>query len=231
MLYSAPCWGCSSAGRTLDWQSRGHGFEPRRLHLASALSPLQNQIPVNRRERVVAAGSLDEAFRLGRALIQRLPEAEGYESEASLAIENHYSSRGFISKAFRCALVDHFSDSMEQYLKIAWPFSPDIIVYCKSNYLFIGEHLEAELVQAACEQFEETHGYYPKVIIEEKGGLIVIEENERSVKNVQEVYLDQMKISMLSENFGGPHFMSPEQIRFIDNWEVEHYRRKIAKKG
>ena len=94
-----------------------------------------------------------------------------------------------------------------------------------------GEHLEAELVQAACEQFEETHGYYPKVIIEEKGGLIVIEENERSVKNVQEVYLDQMKISMLSENFGGPHFMSPEQIRFIDNWEVEHYRRKIAKKG
>ena len=65
---------------------------------------------------------------------------------------------------------------MERFQKITWPFSPDIIVYCKSNYLFIGEHMEAELVQAACEQFEQTHGYYPKVIIEEKGGLIVLEE-------------------------------------------------------
>ncbi len=25
-------WGYSSAGRVLDWQSRGHGFEPRYLH-------------------------------------------------------------------------------------------------------------------------------------------------------------------------------------------------------
>ncbi len=189
----------------------------------------------------VGADSLEEIRALYESIMERIgsgldvsipdSEAEVYESEASLAIENHFASRGFISKAVRCALVDHFSDSMEQYQKIAWPFSPDIIVYCKSNYLFIGEHLEAELVQAACEQFEQTHGYYPKVIIEEKGGLIVIEENERSVKNVLEVYLDQMKISVLSENFGGPHFMNPKQIRFIDNWEVEHYRRKIAKKG
>lgn len=189
----------------------------------------------------VGADSLEEIRVLYESIKERIgsgldvsilgSEAEVYESEASMAIENHYSSRGFISKAVRCALVDHFSESMERFQKISWPFSPDIIVYCKSNYLFIGEHMEAELVKAACEQFEQTHGYYPKVIIEEKGGLIVLEENERSLKNVLEVYLDQMKISMLSENFGGPHFMSPEQIRFIDNWEVEHYRRKIAKNG
>ena len=189
----------------------------------------------------VGADSLDEIHALYNTINERIGsgmdisvpegEAEVYESEASQAIEKHFASRGFVSKAVRCALTDHFSESMEQYQKIAWPFSPDIIVYCKSNYLFMGENLEAELVQASCEQFEETHGYYPKVIIEEKGGLILVEENERSVKNVQEVYMDQMKISMLSENFGGPHFMTPGQILFIDNWEVEHYRRKVAKKG
>ena len=126
-------------------------------------------------------------------------------------------------------MVDHFSGSKEQYSKIALPFSPDIIVYCKSNYLFLGEQMEAEQVKDACEQFEQTHGYYPKVIIEEKGGLIALEENERSIQNVLDVFLDAMKISFLSENFGGPHFMTPEQIQFIDNWEVEHYRRKVAK--
>jgi 3-oxoacyl-ACP reductase-like protein len=37
-----------------------------------------------------------------------------------------------------------------------------------------------------------------------------------------------MKVSYFSDGFGGPRFMSPEQITFIDNWEVEHYRRKVA---
>jgi hypothetical protein len=38
-----------------------------------------------------------------------------------------------------------------------------------------------------------------------------------------------MRISYYSEYFGGPNFMSDEQIAFIENWEVEHYRQKIAK--
>ena len=59
---------------------------------------------------------------------------------------------------------------------------------------------------------------------------MAIEVNEQSLQTVLEVYTDLMKISYLSENFGGPHFMSPGQIQFIDNWEVEHYRRKVAKK-
>ena len=184
----------------------------------------------------VGADSVDEIQsvyesinrQIGSGIDTSIPDhaAEVYESTTSLTLEKHFASRGLISKSIRCALVDHFSESMEKYKKIALPFSPDIIVYCKSNYLFLGGNMEADLVKGACEQFEKTHGYYPKVIIEEKGGLIVIEENERSLENVLEVFIDQMKISFLSEKFGGPHFMTPEQIQFIDNWEVEHYRRK-----
>ena len=48
---------------------------------------------------------------------------------------------------------------------------------------------------------------------------------------MQEVFEDWMKISYLSENFGGPHFMSERDISFIDNWEVENYRRQISKSG
>jgi NAD(P)-dependent dehydrogenase (short-subunit alcohol dehydrogenase family) len=40
-----------------------------------------------------------------------------------------------------------------------------------------------------------------------------------------------MQISYLAENFGGPHFMTDRDIDFIDNWEVENYRRQIAKAG
>ena len=45
---------------------------------------------------------------------------------------------------------------------------------------------------------------------------------------VKEVFEDAMKISWLSESFGGQHFMTAEQINFIDTWEVENYRRKVA---
>jgi len=62
-------------------------------------------------------------------------------------------------------------------------------------------------------------------------GIICIEENEKSVDTISEVFIDLMKISFLSDNFGGPRFMTDSQIEFIDNWEVENYRRKIAKEG
>lgn len=187
------------------------------------------------------ADTIDEIRNIYQSINERiscgtnisLPEcaSEWYASGISSALKEYCTSRGLESRAVRCALVDHFSENQEQYRKIALPFSPDIIVYCKSNYLFVNKMSTADQARSAFEEFEKSHGYYPRVVIEEAGGLIVVEENVRSLEIVFQVFLDQMKISYLSENFGGPHFMSPEQIRFIDNWEVEHYRRKIAKNG
>ncbi len=37
-----------------------------------------------------------------------------------------------------------------------------------------------------------------------------------------------MKIAYLSQSFGGAHPMTQLQIDFIDNWEVENYRRSVA---
>jgi len=173
--------------------------------------------------------SIDERIHEGKSLTLPSDQAVVYKSKAVDALEGFYGSRGMLVQSITSDLVAHFSQDSKHYTKISKPFSPDIIVYCKSNYLFLDKDLEAAQVIAACEKFEEDNSYPPRVIIEEMGGLITIEENLKSVETVREVYTDLMKISYLSENFGGPHFMSPEQIRFIDNWEVEHYRRKVAK--
>jgi ribulose-5-phosphate 4-epimerase/fuculose-1-phosphate aldolase len=187
----------------------------------------------------VGADSTDEIRALYESIEQRIGEgkdltlpserAESFHSEVSSAIHDYFGARGQLTRAIRCELVDHFTAGLERFLKVSYPFTPDIIVYCKSSYLFLGKDLGSGLALAACEQFKETHGYYPKVILEERGGLIAVEENPRSLETVLEVFMDLMKISYLSERFGGPHFMTPDQIRFIDNWEVEHYRRKVAK--
>lgn len=156
-------------------------------------------------------------------------EPEEYNSGTSDTIRQHFVSKGLLTRSVHCPLIDPFSSPPSQFQKISRPFSPDIIVYCKSNYLFLQKDVEGRQVIEALERFEQTFGYSPKVIIEEEGGLIVVEENDQSLRTVIEVYLDLMKISYLSEQFGGPHFMTPKQIKFIDNWEVEHYRRKVAK--
>ncbi len=173
--------------------------------------------------------SVESRIRERRKLILPKVEIKEYVSGSSRTVAEYYAAKSLESKACTSFLSDHFSASPKHYQKISRPFTPDIIVYCKSNYLFLEKGIPGEDTIAKLEQFEEKHGYYPKVIVEEKEGLILVEESEKSLQTVLEVFTDMMKISYLSEQFGGPHFMTNEQIHFIDNWEVENYRRQVAK--
>jgi rhamnose utilization protein RhaD (predicted bifunctional aldolase and dehydrogenase) len=170
--------------------------------------------------------------RIGEGKDLSLPDATltEYSSEITEVLSEYYAGKGLRTRATSSDLIRHFTRDMDHYLKVNKPFSPDIIVYCKSRYLFIGSGATPEILYSACHQFEETYGYQPRVILEEGGGLIAVEENEASLNTVTEIFVDLMKISKLSEQFGGPHFMTPEQIHFIDHWEVENYRRQVAKR-
>jgi len=156
-------------------------------------------------------------------------ETAPYESEVTESIASYFASRSLQALSVDAELISHFTANSSSLLLISKPFSPDIIVYCKSNYLFLEPGVSPGDIKGLIEEFENRHAYYPKVILQEGGGLTLVEENEKALFTVLEIYLDLMKISYLSKQFGGPHFMTPEQISFIDNWEVEHYRRKVAK--
>jgi rhamnose utilization protein RhaD (predicted bifunctional aldolase and dehydrogenase) len=116
----------------------------------------------------------------------------------------------------------------QAFSRVKTAFTPDQIVYCKAHYMFCES--EPDLVYEEYLEFEREHGYPPRVIAIKNRGVICIEENLKSVETVYEVYLDMLKIAWLAENFGGAKPMTDKQITFIDNWEVENYRRKIAKK-
>jgi rhamnose utilization protein RhaD (predicted bifunctional aldolase and dehydrogenase) len=187
----------------------------------------------------VGAHSISEVKEIYDSLVSRieegkdleLPDArmEEYQSEIASMVSDYFASGKLLTKAFKSHLSDHFASGKDSYQKISKPFTPDIIVYCKSNYLYLERGVEGKELEEKLADFEKSHGYYPKVVVEEQGGLIITEENSKSLHTVLEVYTDMMKISYLSEQFGGPHFMTAEQIKFIDNWEVENYRRKVAK--
>ena len=141
-------------------------------------------------------------------------------------ISSNQGFQGFTVLGFSSELVGHFIKDEKSFEKVRRSFTPDDIVYCKAHYLFVNEINDiADRVSGYIRQY----GYLPKVIALKNFGLIAVEENEKSARTVWEVFENILKISFLSENFGGPHFLNDEQIAFIDNWEVENYRRKINK--
>lgn len=130
------------------------------------------------------------------------------------------------------ALIEAFTCCVEQFNKIQKPFTPDIIVYCKSNYIYLqnsdsADALIAEFI-SKYETFKKEQTHEPKLIVVKDYGIIAVGDNAASTEIILDVFEDMLKISWLSESFGGQNFMTPEQINFIDTWEVENYRRKVS---
>jgi len=127
-------------------------------------------------------------------------------------------------------LVQHFLQAAHRK-DVELPFSPDNIVYCKSAPLFLaGADPEALLGQlpARLGAYRQKWGYSPKVVLAEGVGMIGVEDSKKSVETVLDVFEDLMKVSFLSQSFGGPRFLSADHIAFIDAWEVENYRRAVS---
>lgn len=156
------------------------------------------------------------------------------------------SGRGFKTlKVTKNALVDFFIDGCSVTLtgsvtdcpgksgfdKIAKPFTPDIIVYCKSSYIFIEAESDEEILKQAEEKIEafvSGKGYTPKVLLIKGIGLIAVGDSSRNAQIITDVFTDAMKVAFYAQSFGGEHPMERAWIDFIDNWEVENYRRKVA---
>ncbi len=132
------------------------------------------------------------------------------------------------------ALIASIAESEQSFAKVAAPFSPDAIVYCKSKYIYLNcDSKEAllEKAQAEIEAYVAKNGYTPKVIVIRGIGLVAVGDNAAGCDIILDVYEDMMKIALLAASFGGEHPMTQAQIDFIDNWEVENYRRKVSAGG
>ena len=140
------------------------------------------------------------------------------------------SGRGLKTlKVTKNALVDYFLDGSRE--KIAAPFTPDIIVYCKSAYIFIDAESDEEILKQAeekIEAFAAEKGYTPKVLLIKGVGLVAVGDNFKNAQIITDVFTDAMKVAFYAQSFGGEHPMEKAWIDFIDNWEVENSRRKVA---
>lgn len=114
------------------------------------------------------------------------------------------------------------------------PLCPDQIVYCKSFPLWF-EPVEGEAQAAlvarlgeALKAHEQSTGFAPKVVLVKGLGLFAIGDTFAAAQTVREVYTDAIQVMAGAKRLGGILFMTKRNREFIDNWEVESYRRKVA---
>lgn len=135
-------------------------------------------------------------------------------------------------RGFHSTVLDHFITNSVQFGKISMPFTPDQMVYCQSEYLFIenssSQHEILSEISAKAREYRDRKGTNPKLIFVRGEGVLVVANTAMALDYLADIVMDFTMIAFLSENFGGPHPMTAEQVLFIENWEVENYRKKVS---
>ncbi len=117
------------------------------------------------------------------------------------------------------------------------PLSPDQIVYCNSFPLWFeavdGEGDAALLGQlrAAVADHRARTGFPPKQVVVPGVGVFCAGDDVAGATNCRLVYLDAMRVMTGAARLGGVQALSEGHRRFIENWEVEAYRKQIARSG
>ncbi len=103
------------------------------------------------------------------------------------------------------------------------PFTPDHIVYAKAFALISDNPTEAEI-----RAFQEKNGYKPLVVEVPGKAVFCVGANAKGAGTVALLARDGALVQQLTDAFGGPRLLSDAGRSFIENWEAESYRKKIA---
>jgi len=103
------------------------------------------------------------------------------------------------------------------------PLTPDHIVYAKS-YALSSLSPDASAIGA----FEAEKGYRPLVLSVPGKAVFCAGANLKDARNTAALARDAGLVQQLTAAFGGPEYLDDRQRGFIENWEVESYRKKVS---
>ena len=172
----------------------------------------------------VAADQADEIRKLYADVMSKL-KAKYVQAGISLELTIGSVPNQEHVRATECVIRDAVGDTDlaiaagGEFSPAAGPISPDHIVYSKS-YAYIGTPTQ----QGICD-FKNRHGYIPQVIAFDKA-VFGVSENQKGANLALELAQDGALVEKLAAAFGGIEYMTDRARAFIENWEVESYRKK-----
>lgn len=188
----------------------------------------------------VAAATAEEVdevtWRLLAAVMERLPQGD-LPTETVAASRIAPRLRGEMARRGEACVVRHeanpealaFSlDPASRAMTDAGPLIPDQIVYCKSFPLWANPD---DNLQEAFDAHLARTGFLPKVVLVPGEGFYALGPSAKDAQDTAEMYADGIRVMRGATAIGGLHPMAKRDREFIDAWEVEQYRRAIAKRS
>ncbi|MBQ4329224.1 MAG: SDR family NAD(P)-dependent oxidoreductase [Lentisphaeria bacterium] len=103
------------------------------------------------------------------------------------------------------------------------PLTPDHLVYAKAFGL-VADTPD----KAAVDAFVAERSYAPRMVEVPGKSVFCSGKNRAAAATVQALALNGALIEKIAAAFGGVHYLTDAQREFIENWEVESYRAKVA---
>ncbi len=114
------------------------------------------------------------------------------------------------------------------------PLIPDQIVYAGSfpAVVDVAPSSSAEEVAAATtaavSDFRVQHGKNPVIVVVPEVAVFAAGKDPAAAQNALAVYTDSLRVARDANRIGRVRVMDDEQRTFIENWEAEAYRQKVA---
>ena len=103
------------------------------------------------------------------------------------------------------------------------PLTPDHLVYAKAFGLS-----SENITDEAIANFKATRSYLPRMVEIPGKAAFFAGKNKSAADTVLALALNGAYIEKIAAAFGGVHYLNDAQREFIENWEVESYRAKVA---
>lgn len=202
----------------------GDTVEEIRNHTDTLIATITSKAKLAAGKEAVLTGSAPVQFLevIGPALRGLLAEGEGLKVVA------------FDDSAPVKALVAH---PKGKALATDGTLTPDHIVYCNSFPLWVDLPKAAttegvvEVLRKAVAAYAKANRCNPRVVLVGGVGMFAAGDDIAQATTTRLVYTDAIRIMMGATKLGGIQYLPDAQRTFIEAWEVESYRRQIAKAG
>jgi len=117
---------------------------------------------------------------------------------------------------------------------LAGPLTPDQIVYTGSFPLLLDAAADTspdglvDALAAAIPARAESEAGAPVVVLVPGLGMFAAGDTAAQAEMVQQVYLDAINVSIDAQRLGGVRALSDPERQFIERWEAEDYRKRVA---
>lgn len=193
---------------------------------------------------IIAGDTAEEIHSLSRTLttavqtaIDAAPAAQvpSVDAEEYRRVVTHVSPalRGLLRDGNRLAVItSDCGDLARQGMLLAeGPLIPDQIVYAGSIPLVLETKGHDDLVtyaEQAVAQYREKYGKNPIVVVVPGVAVLAAGKDLTAARTALLTYTDAVRVARDANRLGAVRVMTQRERGFIENWEAESYRKKIA---